>query len=123
MASSRKTVLFIPLNIAGECNSGCSARGCERTEIKELRGISRIARLAHYIGAVKAFTATAEVTFEIVVEIERLTGLTRKCAVETPPVLQGCKLAAGIGKCIAEYPGHAVADIEIGISVFCARVR
>src|SRR4051812_27960156 len=98
MASSRKAVLFTPLNIARECNGGRSARDCKGTEIKKSRGISRVARPAHYIRAVKAFTATAEVTFEIVVEIERLTGLTRKCAVESPPVLQGCKLAAGIWK-------------------------
>ena len=70
------------------------------------------------IGAIKAVAAAAEVVLKVVVKMERLAGLEAYRAIEAPAILEFAEAAAHFRELVAEDPGKALADVEIGIAVF-----
>src|SRR5580704_680377 len=60
-----------------------------------------------------AIAAAAEVIFAVVVELEGLSTLQSKNAVQTPTVLQLLHAATHLGELIREIPGEALWQIEV----------
>src|ERR1700675_2796377 len=93
-----------------------SARNSERSEVQVLRGIAGVTDRPHHLRTCEAFSATVEIVFKIVIQLERLPGLRGDDAVEAPAVGDALPAAFVAGKLINEIPGEAVANIKVGVA-------
>ena len=99
------------------------ARNRKRTQVKIIVGIAFVIHdWSDYVRAIKGVAAPAVVVPEIIVQVERLSALQRKNAVQAPAILQLLHAAATIGELVGKVPREAVRDVEIRWTILKPRL-